>query len=46
MQKAAMWLAILAAIAMAILNLAYDDSLPPDETYPMANQRITWNTAK
>ena len=37
-----MILSILAAVAMAVLNLTYDDSMKPDEVFPMANQRITW----
>lgn len=42
MQRIVMWLSILAVIALVVLNLAYDDRIPADEVYPMANQRITW----
>ena len=45
MQKVIMWLAILAVIALAVLNLVYDDSTPPDVVYPMANQHIEWTGA-
>ena len=42
MQKVIMWLAILAVMAMAVLNLVYDDRIPPDVVFPTANQYITW----
>lgn len=42
MKRFLMILSILAAVAMAVLNLTYDDSMKPDEVFPMANQRITW----
>ena len=38
-----MILSILAVICMAVLNLTWDDSMKPDEVFPMANQKITWN---
>lgn len=46
MKKAVLILSILAAVCMAVLNLTYDDSIKPDEVFPMANQHITWNTGK
>ena len=42
MKKALMILSILAAVAMAVLNLTLDDGIKPDEVYPFTNQRITW----
>ena len=42
MKKALLILSILAVVAMAVLNLTYDDRLKPDEVYPFTNQRITW----
>ena len=44
MKNAALILSVLAVIALAVLNLTYQDGLTPDEVYPIANQRITWNT--
>ena len=44
--KVAMWLSILAAVALAILNVSYQFGPEPDVVYPMANQRIQWNTGK
>ena len=38
--------AILAVIALAILNLTYQDGIEPDAVYPMADQRIAWNQGK
>ena len=46
MQKMIMIISILAVIALAVLNMAYDDRIQPDGVYPIANQRITWNTGK
>ena len=43
MKKALLILSILAVICMAVLNLTWDDSMKPDEVFPMANQKITWN---
>ena len=43
MKRFLMVLSILAAVAMAVLNLTYDDSMKPDEVYPFTNQKITWN---
>ena len=42
MKKALLILSILAVVAMAVLNLTFDDGLKPDEVYPFTNQRITW----
>jgi hypothetical protein len=42
MQKVIMWLAILAVMVLAVLNLVYDDRIPPDVVCPMANRNITW----
>ena len=42
MKKFALVVSILAVIALAVLNLTYDDTLKPDEVYPMANQHIEW----
>ena len=44
--KVVMWISILAAVMLAILDLTYDSRIEPDAVYPMANQRITWNTGK
>lgn len=40
-----MILTMLAVIALAVLNLAYDDRIPPDDVYPMANRNIEWHYA-
>jgi hypothetical protein len=37
-----MWLAVLAVIALAVLNLTYDFGPKPDRVFPMANRNITW----
>lgn len=42
MQKVIMWVAILAVMVLAVLNLVYDDRIPPDVVCPMANRNITW----
>lgn len=42
MKKAVMWLSILAAVALAVLNLTYQFGPEPDAVYPMVNQKITW----
>lgn len=42
MQKVIMLLAILAVMILAVLNLVYDDRIPPDVVCPMANQHIEW----
>ena len=44
MKNLIMVVAILAVIALAVLNLTYQDGIEPDEVFTMANQRITWNT--
>ena len=45
MKRVAMWLSILAVIALAVLNLAYQFGPEPDAVYPMANQKITFQYA-
>ena len=35
-------IAILAVIALAVLNIVYQPITEPDAVYPMANQRIVW----
>lgn len=42
MKRIPMILAILAAAALAVLNLAWDFGPEPDVVYPICNQRITW----
>ena len=42
MKRVLMILSILAVVALAVINLTYDDRIKPDEVFPMANQRITW----
>ena len=42
MRKVIMFLAILAVIALAVLNLTYKFGPEPDEVYQMANRHITW----
>ena len=41
--RVAMWLSILAVIALAVLNLAFPFGQEPDVVYPMANQHIRWD---
>lgn len=36
-------LAILAVIALAVLNIAYQPTTEADTVYPMTNQRIEWH---
>ena len=45
MRNFAMVLSILAVIALAVLNLTYDDAPQPDAVYPMTNQHIEWHYA-
>lgn len=45
MRKFLMILSVLAVIALAVLNLAYDDRIPPDDVYPIANRNIEWHYA-
>ena len=45
MQKKLMILAILAVVALTVLNLTYKDGLEPDIECPMANKHITWHYA-
>ena len=35
-------LAILAVVALAVLNIVYQPTTEADAVYPMANQRIEW----
>ena len=42
MKRAVLILSVLAVIAMAVLNLTYQDSPEPDVVYPIANHGI-WN---
>lgn len=42
MKKAVLILSVLAVIAMAVLNLTYQDGPEPDVVYPIANHGI-WN---
>ena len=44
MQKVVMWISILAVIALAILNLAWEWP-KPDAVYPMVNKGIEWTYA-
>lgn len=44
--RVAMWLSILAAVALAILNVSCQFGPEPDVVYQMANQHIQWNTGK
>ena len=45
MQKAIMVLAVIAAVALGVLNLTYEPGLKPDAVYAMANQHIEWTYA-
>ena len=45
MQKTIMAIAIIAVIALTILNLVWKDP-EPDAVFPMANQHIEWTYAK
>ena len=42
MQKKLMILAILAVVALTVLNLVYKEGPEPDIECPMANRHITW----
>ena len=46
MKKVLMVISILAAVAMAVLNLTYQFGPEPDVEYPMANQKISWLPGK
>lgn len=35
-------LMVVIAVAMAVLNIAYQPRYEPDTVYPMTNQRIEW----
>ena len=45
MKRVLLILSVLAAVAMGVLNLVYDDSIKPDSVHPMANQHISWKYA-
>ena len=45
MQKALAVVAVLAVIALAVLNLTFDFGGKPDAVYPMANTHIEWEYA-
>jgi hypothetical protein len=45
MRKFLMWLSILTAVAMAVLNLVYPFGPEPDIVFPMANRNIQWEYA-
>lgn len=45
MRKVLMIISILAVIAMAVIDLTYDDRIKPDAEYPMVNQHITFGYA-
>ena len=45
MRKVLMWLSILTAVALAVLNLVYPFGPEPDIVYPMANRNIQWKYA-
>ena len=40
--KKLMILAVLLAVAIAILDLSYDDRFQPDATYEFTNRNIVW----
>ena len=42
MQKVIMWLAILAVVTLAVLNLTYQVEPEPDVVCQMANRNIKW----
>ena len=42
MKNAVLILSVLAVIALAVLNLTYQDGPKPDRTFPFANQKIVW----
>ena len=44
MKKLLMIASIVAVVALAVLNLTVRFEREPDAVYPIANQRITWNT--
>lgn len=45
MRKVLMWLSILTAVALAVLNLVYPFGPEPDIVCQMANRNITWHYA-
>lgn len=45
MKKAIMILSLLSVIALAVLNLTWQNGPEPDVVYTMANQRIEWHYA-
>ena len=40
--KIAVWISIIAVLALAVLNLTFPFGADPDEVFPMTNQRIVW----
>lgn len=42
MQKVITILAVLAVVALGVLNLTYDFGTKPDMVHPMANQHVEW----
>ena len=45
MRKVLMWLSILTAVALAVLNLVYPFGPEPDIVCPMTNRNIQWEYA-
>ena len=43
MRRFLLILSVVAAVALAVVDLAYDDRIPPDAVYPIANQGIQWS---
>ena len=46
MSKVLLVVSIIAVLALAILNMAYNPWPEPDAVYPMANHNITWYYAE
>ena len=42
MQRVVMWIAIIAAVVLAVLNVVAIDAVEPDEVYEMTNRNIRW----
>ena len=45
MKRVALVLSIIAAVAMAVLNLTYNFGTEPDAVYTIANQHVKWQYA-
>ena len=45
MRRFLLILSVVAVIALAVLDLVYDDRIPPDVVCPMANRHIEWTYA-